>query len=242
VVDASVVVVDALGAIDGALTDSMPVDATAADGAIADAGVLDAAANDAGPATVPTPEGPFVIPSGIFVELVWTTPLDSDETDEGPGAGSNVDLHFAHSFASAQDVDGVDGADPWFDAGFDVFWFNPNPNWGSLDPGVMDDPKLDRDDQDGAGPELLELQMPEAGMDYRIGVHYWNDHTFGDSTATVRVYFDTVMVYESPAQLLTERAMWWVATVSATGTVTPITAAGGGPKVTAPYENTFFPQ
>ena len=40
---------------------------------------------------------------------------------------------------------------------FDCFWFNAHPNWGSFDPSVDDDPGLDRDDTDGAGPENLFL-------------------------------------------------------------------------------------
>ncbi|MDP6945126.1 MAG: hypothetical protein QF464_13335, partial [Myxococcota bacterium] len=41
----------------------------------------------------------------IHVELTWVTPGDPDETDSGPVAGSDLDLHFAHPNASGPDLD-----------------------------------------------------------------------------------------------------------------------------------------
>jgi hypothetical protein len=41
-----------------------------------------------------------VIPDeAIHVELLWTTEGDPDQTDAGPEAGVDLDLHFAHPFA-----------------------------------------------------------------------------------------------------------------------------------------------
>jgi hypothetical protein len=43
----------------------------------------------------------------IHVELLWHNPEDPDETDEGPEAGADVDLHFLHPWAGGPDVDGT---------------------------------------------------------------------------------------------------------------------------------------
>jgi hypothetical protein len=106
-----------------------------------------------------------VIPDqAIHVELLWTTEGDPNQTNEGPKAGADLDLHFAHQFATDHghaDFD-LDGApDPWFDVPFDCFWFNAHPNWGSQNPTVDDNPGLDPEDSDGAGPETLNLNLPE---------------------------------------------------------------------------------
>jgi hypothetical protein len=103
-----------------------------------------------------------VIPDEVIhVELLWTTEGDPDQTDAGPEAGVDLDLHFAHPFAIyGPDVDGDGAPDPWFDVPFDCFWFNAHPNWGSLNPAVDDNPGLDRDDTDGAGPENINLNLP----------------------------------------------------------------------------------
>ena len=178
----------------------------------------------------------------LYVELTWITPGDANPDDTGPGAGSDLDLHFAHPFAnSGEDLDGDPGNDPWFDNFFDVFWFNSNPNWGSVDPFIEDDPEVVRDDTDGAGPEIIALDMPE-DITYRIGVHYWYDHGFGDSDAVVRVYIEGALVYTSPPVTLSSRDMWDVAEVVwPTRTVNPVTATGGGPEVTPDYNHPFFP-
>jgi len=134
----------------------------------------------------------------IHVELTWVTPGDPDETDTGPVAGSDLDLHFAHPNASSDgpdlDLNGVD--DPWFDKDWDTFWYNKAPNWGSFDPSAGDDPSLDRDDTDGAGPENLNIAIPEDDIAYHIGVHYWDSHGMGPVIATVRVWTYATLIYE----------------------------------------------
>jgi len=76
---------------------------------------------------------------------------------------------------------------------------------------------------------------------YRIGVHYWNDHGFGPSDAVVRIYLDGELAYTSSPVTLTHRDMWDVAEVVwPTQTVNPVTATGGGPKITANYNNPSF--
>lgn len=178
----------------------------------------------------------------IHIQLTWDTPSDQNQADEGPLAGSDLDIHFAHPFADGDydgDSDLVD--DPWFDQVFDTFWSNRNPNWGAFPPENDDDPEVARDDTDGAGPEIIEFNMPES-VTYKVGVHYWNDHDFGVSTPTVKVYIEGTLAFTGTVPTLNERDMWWVADIAwPAKTVTPITAMGGGDKITADYNHPFFP-
>ena len=102
----------------------------------------------------------------LHVQLVWTTPDDPDETD---GTGTDVDLHLRHERAS-----GMWGHDP-----FDCYFRNSTPDWGVQgDP--ADNPSLDIDDTNGAGPENINLSDPEVGVTYDVGAIYFrSESTFG---------------------------------------------------------------
>ena len=183
-----------------------------------------------------------VIPDeAIHVELLWSTPGDPDETDQGPEAGADLDLHFTHpSAATEPDLDGDGEPDPWFNQPFDCFWFNPSPDWGATADDA-DDPGLDRDDTDGAGPENVNLNVPEDGVTYTIGAHYWGDHGYGPSLATVRVYVHGVLVFQTEEVSLSSKDMWWTATIDwPSGQVTPITGPDGGYRITPEYNHAMF--
>jgi hypothetical protein len=134
----------------------------------------------------------IVLPDqAIRCELTWDTPGDLDQFDEcGPGVdcGSDMDLHFLHPFATGAGIDGDGKPVGWFDVPYDCFWYNPNPDWESMDPNAHDDPRLDRDDMDGAGPEVVVLDSPVKGRTYRVGVHYRDDHGYGYSYARVKCW------------------------------------------------------
>ncbi|MEY3011700.1 MAG: hypothetical protein RIT45_435 [Pseudomonadota bacterium] len=174
----------------------------------------------------------------IHVELLWDTPGDPDQSDSGPAAGADLDLHFAHPYGSVLDFDNDGKADPWFDAKYDCFWFNKNPEWGSYDPNVDDNPSLDRDDTDGAGPENLNLTLPEDGMEYAVGVHYYDDHGWGPSKAEVRIYIFGQLAYQVTSQNINQGDMWYVADIAwpsanVAGKLPP--AGGGNYFVTSKY-------
>lgn len=183
---------------------------------------------------VPAQKQVVVVPDeAIHVELLWDTPNDPDQTNEGSEAGADLDLHFMHWFASGGcDVD-LDGTpDGWFDVPFDVSWINDNPNWGSLSAGVDDNPGLDLDDTDGVGPENLNLKKPEDGGKYTVGVHYWDDHGFGPSLATVRIFIYSTLVFEISGVELMPGDLWEVADIAwPSGQVSPITGVTGGYKI-----------
>ena len=181
----------------------------------------------------------------IHVELLWTTPADPDETDVGQLAGSDVDLHLAHPnapspAAAAPDLDGDGLPDPWFDIPWDCYFQNPSPPWmGSF--ASAGNPRLDRDDTDGAGPENVNLAAPEDGARYRIAAHYWNDHGYGASYATVRIYVRERLAYEEANVRLLDQDLWCVAFVDwPSGQVTPCQAPGGGRWITPGYQHPLF--
>jgi len=163
-----------------------------------------------------------VIPEdGIHVELLWHTPGDPDETDQGWGQGADLDLHFLNHAAEA-----------WFDPVYDCHHYNKTPQWGSPNPLAEDDPRLDRDDIDGAGPENINLHNPQP-MTYRVGVHSWSEHGYGNSVAEVRVYFWSVLAFQWGGVDMGDHFMWYVCDIDFdAGEVHAVEDQFGGPSVT----------
>lgn len=162
----------------------------------------------------------------LHVELTWRTPNDGDETDTGGSAsysvGSDVDLHVLHP-----------SAEKYFDWTYDCYWENTNPEWGAIGP--LDNPMLDRDDTDGAGPEVISIERPEA-LTYRVGVHYWNDWAYGEAFATVRIFWGGVLLDQWETRVV-NGDLWESHLIdAATATVTRLTADGSdAPRVTPQY-------
>ncbi len=139
----------------------------------------------------------------LHIELTWDTPGDADKTDvgidakgkkaDGSYAGTDLDLHLANALAEDQagqkDYDKNGVADPWFAVCYDCSVFNGYPDWDEFG-NYLDNPKLDRDDKDGWGPEIIYIKEPPAGAVYSIGVLYNAAHSFGKSIPTVRVFVD----------------------------------------------------
>ena len=158
----------------------------------------------------------LVVPNNaVHVELLWDTPSDPDQTDVGPAAGADMDLHFANYNATkGPDIDCDTTPDPWFDNVYDCFWFNSLPQWGSANTAIKDDPDMDLDDSDGAGPENLNLEHPEGDPAtpryYSIGVHYWNDHGYGVSFSTITVYLFGAVALKIDKVSMNPLDMWYV--------------------------------
>ncbi len=152
--------------------------------------------------------------NAIHVELLWDTPGDANQFDSGPAAGADMDLHFAHPLGSGLDIDCDGTGDPWFNNPFDAFWYNPTPQWGSANPAVQDDPTFDLEDTDGAGPENLNMIQPEDNVAYSVGVHYWNDHGYGKSLATVSIYLQGALAIKIPTISMNPLDMWYVGKIN----------------------------
>ena len=189
-----------------------------------------------------------VIPEpGIHCELTWDTPGDPDQFDEGPGMGADMDLHFTHPFATGPDLDSDGMPDPWFDLTWDCFWYNPNPGWFSVNPDMSDKPNLIRSDTDGAGPESIQLKEPVDGYEYKLGVHYWDDHGFGPSYPMIKCWIFGQLVFHKDLKELgvgmNECDMWYVATIQwDSGQVTSYQNPMGGLHNTHCYQNPAFAQ
>ncbi len=88
----------------------------------------------------------------------------------------------------------------------------PRPDgleWGQ--PGREDNPRLDRDDMSGTGPENINLQAPWDSGDkyYTVAVDFYKKNS--DATnASVRVYCNGDIQY-SGTQLLEDDKWWWYA-------------------------------
>lgn len=214
--------------------------------------VQDELGNRSGSAECPNGEVTILVQpdQAIHVELTWVTPGDADETDTGDGVGSDLDLHFAHEDARGPDLDDDGLPDPWFDKKWDSFWYNTNPTWGNLG-SDLDDPSLDLDDTDGAGPENLNLSVPQDGVTYKIGVHYWNDRnffptdptneSFGPANATVKVFHFADLVYEVTYDNMDRYDMWCVGAIDWPAPVVRRCADEGMPEAITPnYINIFF--
>lgn len=145
----------------------------------------------------------------IHVQLVWDTPGDPNQTDL---EGSDVDLHFLHPTGQG-----------WGQAPGDCYYGNAEPDWGVRnDP--SDNPSLDIDDVNGAGPENINLDNPEDtsgyGQGYQVGIHYFRAETFlgggaslGPSDATARIFLGGVLVYEKTRTLQATDHFWHVAQI-----------------------------
>jgi hypothetical protein len=193
-----------------------------------------------------------VVPlKGCVVELTWNTPSDSDQTDTCPSGpmgsdcGSDMDLHVLHPLAAGP------GGQPlgYFAVQYDCYWMNSNPTpW---DVGHPEDsgyqPHLLRDDVDGAGPEIFHYALPPSDTCYRVGVHYFDDHGWGRSYPTLRLYLDggAMPVYETTlAQAMIIGDLWDAGSLccgNASQPFTPFTAAGSQEPVIFPKYPSPFP-
>lgn len=163
----------------------------------------------------------------IHIELLWDTPGDSTPDNTGLGAGADLDLHFADQSAyddkictnppekcangadcqCLPDLDKDGLVDPWFEPIFDCYWLNVSAQWGGS--GNDDNPRLSLDDTDGWGPENLNVKTPQSPDVFSVGVHYWDAFQYGDSTATVNIYLQGLLV-ATFVQKMTQCDMWWV--------------------------------
>ncbi len=184
-------------------------------------------------------------PEGCLVELTWNTPADLDQTDqcwENADCGTDMDLHIVHPLASGSRKDPTSGQPyGYFDGIFDCFWNNFRPVWRTdhaSDPQYQ--PSLALDDTDGAGPEIFTYTIPEPDLCYRVGVHYYDDHGFGASYPTIRVFIDdSTPVYERTlSKAMQTWDMWDVGKVCCTNVQAPFqefNTGGGGPVIISKY-------
>lgn len=142
-----------------------------------------------------------VLSVNIHMQLVWNTP------------NTDLDLHLLHPKGSW-------GVAPW-----DCYSLNHSPDWRvPLDP--SDDPRLDRDDVEGCGPENINLNQPEEGLTYKVGVHYFADRGGGPTVPTIRIFINGSLAYEKVGSALQGVGHFWetaaIAWSDGTATITEI--------------------
>lgn len=149
----------------------------------------------------------------IHVQMVWDTPGDdtSPVNPQTDADGSDVDLWFLHPNAQS-----------WSDISRRCYYGNPSPDWGILGQ-VDDNPSLDIDDVNGAGPENVNLNNPEntqmLGSAYRVGAHYYRSFReagigdYGPSLVTMRIYLGGALAFEADRELIDTEDFWEVASI-----------------------------
>lgn len=129
----------------------------------------------------------------IHMQLVWDTPADPDQTD---GTGTDLDLHYLHPLGR------------WDAAPYDIFWQNKTADWG-IPAYAGDDPSLDIDDTNGAGPENINHDDPESGKTYAVGVYYYQDAGLGASYATLKIYIEGALKFEIRDKYMPQEDTFW---------------------------------
>ena len=178
-----------------------------------------------------------VIPDeAIRIELFWHTPGDPDETDSGPAAGADLDLHLLHPLAEGPDIDNDGEPNGWFDVPWDCFWYNPSPDWSP--PGPEGNPVCPEKNYDYC-PEFTTF-TPGEELTYRVGVHDWDDHGYGPSYATVRVYLYGTLAFEFADVKLQKLLTWEVCEIEwPSGKIEPILDEDGEPNILPPINCGF---
>lgn len=129
--------------------------------------------------------------SRLHVQLVWDHPTNDQ------------DLHL--TFVNEEDL--------LCSAPYDCYFGNETPVWFDQDPEAEGaNPRLDRDDTDGLGPENINIDDPRPGT-YRIYAQYYPGFTSEDDTPTrltVRVWLNGIQRAEYKRTLLARGQVWAV--------------------------------
>jgi len=150
--------------------------------------------NDSGSDTVTVNAIIPIVP--ISIELTWDT------------NGTDVDSHL------------IAPCYPMWDYFGDCYYGNSNPDWDGSGGYSAGDPSLDVDDTNGYGPENTILVAPPFDGIYQYKVHYWSDHGYGPSTATVKIWINGVKVFQGN-RTMSSGQVWDCACISwPSGTVT----------------------
>jgi len=160
--------------------------------------------------------------AALRVELLWSAVAPPAAPAD---AHIDLDLHLLHPNAGG-----------YFDDVWDVFWLNENPNWESAGPD--DDPALDRDGQGFATTEAIDLWQPRQDHRYCVGVSYYYASP-GAATvalATVRVYFDSGLVFEVSAVELVPSDLWEVTCFTLNEAPTLLRDDDGDPRITHDFQ------
>lgn len=123
--------------------------------------------------------GDSVMPS-LHVQLTWDD-------------GADLDNHLLRGTATR-------GSNPG-----DCHYANMTPDWGAFGP--LNDPRLDVDDTDGFGPENINIDVVEAGIDY-TALAFVTSLADESTRATLRISVGGAVVRELTKTLTARRQVW----------------------------------
>ena len=156
--------------------------------------------------------------SMLHVQLVWDHP------------SNDQDLHMTHASSNGH----------FCSTSLDCFFSNKQPTWFSTHAaGEGPNPRLDKDDTNGLGPENINIDRPTAGV-YRVFAHYYPGISAGAPTVnTVRIYLSGVLRFAEQRTLTSEEQVWAVADIAwfddgsetGYGDVTPYPSPDGSSQV-----------
>lgn len=120
----------------------------------------------------------------LHVQLVWDHPA------------ADLDLHFLREGGEAFTHEG------------DTYFSNKHPEWFPDNP--ESNPSLDADDDEGYGPENVNIEHPLPGSKWTVLVHYWNKQTDGDpfTIATLRIYAFGQQVLDISQSFEEDETLW----------------------------------
>ncbi len=139
----------------------------------------------------------------IHIQLIWDTP------------NSDMDLHLVRPGGALWDGLAHGGSD--YPVSYDDCFFSTckqeyEPSGNPVDWSSCGHPSLDIDDQNGYGPENINLNDPCEG-DYELYVHFWDAFDAGPTTAKVRIYVLGELRYQEEVLFTEEHKRWYVANI-----------------------------
>lgn len=141
----------------------------------------------------------------LRVELFWA-PLEPERAETFLGRDLDLDLHLLHPDCEGVDVDDDGRPDGWFDAFFDLYWYNERGEWGGHTPASYATFGLTNN------PEAAMIPQVVTHGSYRIGVHLFDDRGAGPAKATVRIHVTGQPTIEV-SEVLWRHDLWEVARV-----------------------------
>lgn len=140
--------------------------------------------------------------SAMHIQLVWDHPTNDQDLHlvlQSPNQGSTNICHDDYDcyFSNCNETD----INP-------VHWFTEAA--ASTGP----NPRLDRDDTNGLGPENINIDEPNVGT-YRVYVHYWPGWSDGSSATvnTLRIYLNGILRFDQHRTMTASEQVWAVADI-----------------------------
>lgn len=142
--------------------------------------------------------------SAIHIQLVWDHPTNDQDLHLVWGANGDAyenvchkqyDCYFANCKATT--------------FGQRVHWFQ------EAEAGAGPNPRLDRDDTNGLGPENINIDEPSPG-NYRVYAHYWGGGYNGAPATvnTVRIYLNGLLRFDQHRTLTAVSQIWGIGTIN----------------------------